>query len=104
MSLVVYMTQIYCPPPLNYKKKFTFLLSAIIGHSILKSDVMENSFFDGTSGSDFRPIFLKSISLRSMHSYSLKEVFLTNKLLNCDCRLRIDPSAPDAEWPRAGLV
>lgn len=25
-------------------------------------------------------------------------------LLNCDCRLRIDPSAADAEWPRAGLV
>ena len=24
--------------------------------------------------------------------------------LNCNCRLRIDPSAPDAEWPRAGLV
>ena len=23
---------------------------------------------------------------------------------NCDCRLRIDPSAADAEWPRAGLV
>ena len=29
--------------------------------------------------------------------YSLKKIFLTNKLLNCDCRLRIDPSAPDAE-------
>ena len=25
--------------------------------------------------------------------YSLKKVFLTNKLFNCDCRLRIDPSA-----------
>ena len=36
--------------------------------------------------------------------YSLKKNFLTNKLLNCDCRLRIDPSAPDAEWPSAGLV
>ena len=24
--------------------------------------------------------------------------------LNCDCRLRIDPSAADAEWPGAGLV
>ena len=24
--------------------------------------------------------------------------------LNCDCRLRIDPSAPDVECPRAGLV
>ena len=23
---------------------------------------------------------------------------------NCDCRLRIDPSAADAEWPRACLV
>lgn len=35
------MTQIYCPP-LNYKKKIHFfLLSAIIGHSILKSDVMD---------------------------------------------------------------
>ena len=30
-------------------------------------------------------------------TYSLKKVFLTNKLLNCDCCLRIDPSAPDAE-------
>jgi len=29
--------------------------------------------------------------------YSLKKFFLTNKLLNCDCRLRIDPSAADAE-------
>ena len=36
--------------------------------------------------------------------YSLKKFFLTNKLLNCDCRLRINPSAADAEWPRAGLV
>lgn len=41
MSLVVYMTHNILPPPLNYKKKFTFLLSAIIGHSILKSDVMD---------------------------------------------------------------
>lgn len=40
----------------------------------------------------------------SFFTYSLKKVFLTNKLLNCDCRLRIDPSAPDAEWPSAGLV
>ncbi len=24
--------------------------------------------------------------------------------LNCDCRLRIDPSAADAEWTRAGLI
>ncbi len=28
---------------------------------------------------------------------SWEEFFLTNKLLNCDCRLRIDPSAADAE-------
>ena len=37
-------------------------------------------------------------------TYSLKKVFLTNKLLNCDCCLRIDPSAADAEWPRACLI
>ena len=24
--------------------------------------------------------------------------------LDSDCRLRIDPSAADAEWPRAGLI
>ena len=34
----------------------------------------------------------------------MRKVFLTNKLLNCDCRLRIDPSAADAEWPRACLI
>ena len=42
--------------------------------------------------------------LRAVLSYSLKKVFLTNKLLNSDCRLRIDSAAADAEWPSAGLV
>lgn len=41
MSLVVYMTQIYCPPKKITRNNSLFLLSAIIGHSILKSDVMD---------------------------------------------------------------
>ena len=37
--------------------------------------------------------------LRAVLPIFIKKIFLTNKLLDSDCCLRIDPSAADAEWP-----